>query len=615
MDMLSHRRKRRGAVRDGEHKAAGRSLVAQLLWEERRAVGVTFACSLLAAALEGTGIGLLIPLLHSITDPAGEPLRSGIGWVDAWVLAADEPPLRRLYQVSAAIFVSIGLRTGLGYVGQVSSLKVAERVLHRVRTRLFAQLSDVALSFYASTRSGDLLNTLLNEVRRVGIMFNTVANILIRGLVLVAYAALALWMSWELTAIALCFLALLSLALRSVVAKTRGRGREVAEAYGEMAAVAGDFIAGGKTVRAFGAEAYERARFHEASQRVAERSVRTGRASSAVKPIAEALASGVLIALVVVSAHLLVTGGDLTVPTLLTFLFALFRLLPIVHELNNARATLASVHGSWLRVLSMLARDDKPYLEDGALEPPPLREAIRFENVSFAYEPGRPVLRDVSLTIRRGQTLALVGASGAGKSTLVDLVPRLADPTEGRVLLDGVDLRDLRLDALRSKIAVVSQDTFLFHETVARNIAYGLEGVPTERVREVARLANALGFIEALPDGFDTVLGDRGVRLSGGQRQRIAIARALLRDPEILILDEATSSLDSVSERAIQDALGTLKRDRTVITVAHRLSTIEDADVVVVLEKGKVVEAGTYEELVALKGELWKYHALQFQVA
>lgn len=593
----------------------GRQLVARLLWQERRTVAVTLVCSMVAAALEGTGIGLLVPLLQSITNPDAEPLRSGIQWVDAWILAVDEPPLRRLYQVSAAIFVSIGLRSALGYAGHVQSVQVTERSLHRLRLMLFDQLKDVALSFYTSARSGELLGTVLGEVRRVGLIFQAISNVMIRGLVLVAYAVLALWMSWKLTAIALVFLALLSLALRTLVMRTKRRGRVIARAYGRLGAVTGDFIAGVKTVRTFGAEASEEARFRAASEDVAYNSIRTGRAASAVKPVAEALASGVLIALVVASTHLLVTGGELTVPTLLAFLFALFRLLPIVHELNSARAVLASLHGSWVQILHMLRRDDKPYLQDGTREPGPFRDALRFDNVTFAYEPGRPVLQNVSLTVRKGQAVALVGASGAGKSTLVDLIPRLADPSAGRVLLDGVDLRELRVDALRARIAVVSQDTFLFHDTVTRNIAYGLEDVPMERVREVARLAYALDFIEALPQGFETVLGDRGVRLSGGQRQRIAIARALLRDPEILILDEATSSLDSVSERLIQEALNNLKQDRTVLTVAHRLSTIEDADVVAVMEKGRIVETGTYGELVERRGHLWKYHAIQFQVA
>jgi len=432
---------------------------------------------------------------------------------------------------------------------------------------------------------------------------------------MVAYAALALWMSWKMTAIALVFLVLLSLSLSFIIRITKKEGFVIARANSKVASVVGEFISGIKTVKAFGTEPYELTRFREASVSVMRSVIRTGQAGASVKPVAEALASGVLIVLIVLSVRLLVVGGDLAVPTLLAFLFAIFRLLPLVNELNNARGRLANVHGSWTHTLNFLARGDKPYLCNGLNTSGPLRRAIRFENVSFAYEPGRPVLQGINLTICRGETIALVGASGAGKSTLVDLIPRFADPTQGRVLYDGTDLRDLRLNSLRAKLAIVNQDTFLFNDTVAGNIAYGLKQVPYERIREVAEQANALHFIEELPEGFETVLGDRGVRLSGGQRQRIAIARALLRDPEILVLDEATSALDSITEQLVQESLERLMAGRTVIVIAHRLSTLEHADQVVVLEAGKIVEQGRYDDLIEQEGKLWEYHSVQYQAA
>ncbi|HEY9708750.1 MAG TPA: ATP-binding cassette domain-containing protein, partial [Oculatellaceae cyanobacterium] len=225
------------------------------------------------------------------------------------------------------------------------------------------------------------------------------------------------------------------------------------------------------------------------------------------------------------------------------------------------------------------------------------------------------ILQDITLTIERGQTTALVGASGAGKTTLADLIPRFYDPTQGQVLIDGVDLQKFEINSLRRKMAVVSQDTFIFNTSVRNNIAYGTQGASEEAILEAARLANALEFIQEMPEGFETQLGDRGVRLSGGQRQRIAIARALLRSPEILILDEATSALDSVSERLIQESLEKLAVGRTVIAIAHRLSTIAQADKVVVLEHGHIVEQGKYQELLEQRGKLWKYHQMQHELA
>jgi len=596
---------------DEAHGKPGRRLIAGLLWQERRTVAATVAFSVAAAALEGVGIGLLIPLLQSITDPAAAPLASGVGWIDQWVLAVGAPPLVRLYRVSAAIFVSIVLRSALAFGGQVASIATTERILHRLRMRVFDVLIDVPLRYVATHRAGHLLNTATTELQRLRYLFVTVSNMFIRGLVLVAYAVLALWLSWQLTAIALVLMAALSLSLKRLVERTRDRGRVIAEANGGVAAVVTEVVHGMRTVKAFVAEPFERGRFHRASERAATSMYRSGAVGAAVRPIGEALASGVLVGLVVVSVRLLVAGGSMTVPSLLAFLFAIFRLLPIVHDLNHGRGVLANLHGSWTHVLAFLDRADKAPLPSGERVPGGLREGLRLDGVTFAYEPGQPVLRAVSFEVRRGQTVALVGASGAGKSTLVDLVPRFADPDAGAILWDGVDLRAFDLAALRAQVAVVSQDTFLFHDTVTANIAYGVAHPDPARLEEVARQANALEFIEALPDGFETLLGDRGVRLSGGQRQRIAIARALYRDPEVLLLDEATSALDSVSERLIQDSLEKLMVGRTAIVVAHRLSTVESADLVVVLEEGEVVEVGTYEELVARRGRLWEFHRLQ----
>jgi subfamily B ATP-binding cassette protein MsbA len=260
-----------------------------------------------------------------------------------------------------------------------------------------------------------------------------------------------------------------------------------------------------------------------------------------------------------------------------------------------------------------LRTDNKDYFPNGHLEFSGLKRAINLVSVDFGYEPQNLVLHDISLTIERGKMTALVGGSGAGKSTLADLIPRFYDPTRGTILIDGVDLKTYEIKSLRQKLAVVSQDTFIFNANVRDNIAYALEGVEEADIVEAARQAYALEFIQQLPEGFNTQLGDRGVRLSGGQRQRLAIARALLRDPEILILDEATSALDSVSERLIQESLEKLSMGRTVIAIAHRLSTITRADQVVVLEQGRIVEQGKYQELLEQRGRLWKYHQMQHE--
>jgi len=310
-----------------------------------------------------------------------------------------------------------------------------------------------------------------------------------------------------------------------------------------------------------------------------------------------------------------VMPGLMSAAMLLTFLFALFRLLPMVQTLNGLRGQWAWQRGSLENVAEFLSNRNKPYLSDGKRKFDVLEHSIEIENVSFAYQSSEMVLKGINMTISRGETVAFVGATGAGKSTLADVIARLYDPTRGCILFDGRDLREYTIDSLRNAVAVVSQDTFLFNRSVRYNLAYGLNNASDRQLRWAAEQANALDFIEALEEGLDTQLGDRGTRLSGGQRQRIAIARALLRDPEILILDEATSALDSVTEQLVQQALERLMDSRTVIAIAHRLSTIEHADKVVVLEDGEIIEQGTYDELLARRGQLWEYHSIQYQAA
>ena len=594
--------------------SAPQQLLLGQLRRERALVFATVGFSLGAALFEGASVGLLVPLLGSL-QPDAPAFATGWNVFDRWVLGVGQPPSLRLYQVSAFVLASILLRSAFGYGAQVYGLRLREQMVDNVRRAIFDQLGAVSLRFYAQARTGDLVNTATTETVRLGYFLGTAVQVFTEGFKLVAYVVLAFMLSWKLTLVAVGLLGAVSVLLRTILRQTRQRSEAVTTANGDLSARITEFIHGIRTVVSSGSEEFERSRFYEVSERVRDHSVRTGTRSALARPVSEMLAAGVLIGIVVVSVRVFVFGGALSMGALLTFLFALFRLVPIVQHLNNTRSNLAANWGSINSIALLLSRDDKPYLQGGTEPVPPLRGELRFEDVSFGYDVREPVLKAVSLAVPAHSTVAFVGASGSGKSTLMGLVPRFFDPTHGRVLLDGVDLREFRLDALRARIATVSQDTFLFNDTVANNIAYGLDGVSLEQIRKAARQANALEFIEAMPRGFETTLGERGTRLSGGQRQRIAIARAILRDPEVLILDEATSALDSVSEQLVQKSLERLTVGRTVLVIAHRLSTVRSADHVVVLEGGRIVEQGTYDGLVGRRGRLSEYHDAQFATA
>lgn len=577
-------------------------------------IAITIVFSFSASIFEGFSIGMLIPFLQTFTEDS-ETFSTGVMWVDTYLLGVNASDIERLYRICGVILLATWLRVSCTYGASVFATISRTRIVEHLRMRLVDQLQAVSLGFYTKTRKGELLNSIMTEIGRTTTSLGILFTLLTRGSMLLIYVGLMFWISWQLSASVLVLFALLSVALSRLIGKVRERGKEVTQASEEFTSSISEFLDGIRTVIAYNKQEYERSRLYQVARRLSDSVIESTKQQSVVKPLSEGVLGTILIIFLVITMQFFVVNGNLDIAFVLTYLFALFRAMPIVHELNNQRSEWAKNRAGLSNIAELLRTDDKPYLEDGSQEVAPLQRGIVFDNVSFSYEPGIMVLEDINVEIERGKMTAIVGASGAGKSTLVDLVPRFHDPTEGRILYDGTDLRDLKKYSLREQIAVVSQATHIFNDTVTANIAYGVSDVSEARIRRVAEQANSLEFIEEMERGFNTTLGDKGTRLSGGQRQRIAIARALLRDPEILILDEATSSLDSVSERMVQSSLELLMEGRTVIAIAHRLSTIENADWVIVLEDGEIVEQGTYDELLERRGQLWKYHSLQFQLA
>jgi subfamily B ATP-binding cassette protein MsbA len=370
--------------------------------------------------------------------------------------------------------------------------------------------------------------------------------------------------------------------------------------------------AGARVVKGFGMEAYERARFDDANQRFYRAFVRLRRVSAAARPVSEYAIVLVAVAMLWFGGRQIFVSHTLQPQEFVLFVTALLSTISPIKSLSEVNANVQQGVAAGERIFALIDTPPTEVDAPGARALPPLRQAIRFEKVTFGYDRERPVLREVSFEVRRGEVVALVGVSGSGKSTLLDLLARFHEPDHGRVTLDGVDLREGTLASIRGQLGIVTQETLLFHDTVARNIAYGNTDAPPGAIEAAARAAHAHEFVSRLPQGYDTLIGERGTRFSGGERQRLAIARALLRNPAILLLDEATSALDIESERLVQEALDRLMRDRTVLVVAHRLSTVQHADRIVVLDLGTVAATGTHGQLMEEGGVYRRLYEMQF---
>ncbi len=566
-----------------------------------------------SALFNGVSTVLVVPVVLSILDQNID-LGTAPVFIKAILSPFDSIPQDyRLAVMTGAILLAIALKNLTSYLSTLAGGALKRALVADLREQALGMLLEVDFDFFCKTRVGDILNRINTEIGRAASSISAVIRMVNSAITILFFVAGLLFMSWQLTVASTILLSLIQVVNQYYVIRARTFGRQLSELSKEYSIRLTESLTGIRLIKETANEVKE---YDEISNLIRQRErldFQSQANSAAIGPISEM--SGIIALIVIVFLGRTFFSGQLreVAAGLLVYLMLLLRLIPFFSQLNGARSQFANFSASVDVVTDFLRRSDKSFMKNGDRPYELLKEGIHFNHLYFSY-PGSSdvVLKDVNLFLPKGKVLALVGASGAGKSTLADLLPRFYDPTAGSITIDGVNLQAFDLKTLRRSMGIVSQEAFLFNDTIRNNIAYARHDATDDEILDAIKRANAYEFIEQLPKGLDTQIGDRGVMLSGGQRQRLAIARALLKNSDILILDEATSALDTVSERLVQAALDDISRDRTTLVIAHRLSTIQNADQIAVLNQGEVVETGTHNELLLKNGYYARLYSMQF---
>ena len=510
--------------------------------------------------------------------------------------------------VSGAVLIVMTLLKTACYFGSSATLiPLRTGVVRDIRIQVYNKVMGLPLSFFSEERKGDIISRMSSDVSGLETSLSNSLEMLIKNPIAIVVTLFSLFfLSWELTLFVLVAMPALAWAMGAISRKLKRKSKEAQNYWGTLLAQLDETLGGLRIIKAFLAEGKMKQRFADINNTYRNAVMRMTIRQSAAHPASEFMGTGIIVIVMWAGGYIILNGtSGMEGATFIYYLVLLYNILNPIKDLSKAFYNIPIGMGCWERVDKILSAEN-PIKE--AVKPellPNFEQGIEFKGVDFHYAPGNPVLRGINLTVEKGKTIALVGQSGSGKSTLVDLVPRFHDVTGGSITIDGSDIRDISIRDLRALIGNVNQEAILFNDTIFNNISFGVEGATMEQVVEAAKIANAHEFIMESEQGYDTIIGDRGCRLSGGQRQRLSIARAILKNPPILILDEATSALDTESERLVQEALERLMKSRTTIAIAHRLSTIKHADEICVMLEGEIVERGTHESLLA-KGGYYK---------
>lgn len=604
---------------------AGSSRVLRLLHYARRYTPAVIIAVIMAAGVglfDGFRVLLVGPIFDNVLHPGGVPRKSislipsGFGHFQLTLQQLVPSGLHNSWNMVAYALVLSTLLKGIcGYAGTYLASYAGFGTITDLRDDLYDAILRRSVSFFQKHSTGTLLSALVNDIERVQLAMSSVLSGFLQQLfTLVAMTALVIVLGGELAWILVLFIPLVFLSMRRIGRGVRRSTRKGQDKLAEIQNILHETITGNRIVKAFNMEGWELVRFREAARRLLRANMRTVSAQAVSSPLMD-LIGAIAIALLLRVGHAAINHHSMQPGVFLALIVALFKLYDPIRRFAVYYNSFQQAVGSSQAIFDFIDDEDHVVEKPNAVALGEFHQAITLDHVGFSYsdeEGVKEVLDDINLTISRGEVVALVGPSGAGKSTLVNLIPRFFDVTSGRVLIDGHDLRDVTLSSLRHQVANVTQDTILFNDTVRNNIAYGQPEVPLQRVHQAAKAALAHDFIERMPDGYNTVIGEKGFRLSGGERQRLAIARAILKDAPILILDEATSALDAESEALVQTALANLMNDRTSIVIAHRLSTVRRADRIAVIESGRITAIGPHEQLLLSSPTYQKLYKLQF---
>ncbi len=597
-----------------------------------RQLSLSIFFTILFSIFSGVSIYLAIPLLETLFSQdyisalskfgsskgfLSDIKQAFFGFLFRYVFVGSHSEI--LLKICLLIIVAFFLKNVSAYFQAYFMAYVEQGLVKDIRNELYRHLHMLPLEYFSSERTGNLISRVTNDVTIINTGISaTFLNLIREPLLIIVFLGIAVSLSWQLTLISFLVLPFALYFISRLGIRIHKESGILQEKMADITSVLQETITGAKVVKAFGMEEFENKKFQKETLKYFKTLLKITRIKNLASPITEFLSVIAGVAIIWYGGMQVLELGTMRASEFLTFLIAIFQIMPPVKELTGVNNRIQESTAAAKRVFEILDLEPSIKEAENAIELEEFKNEIVFEDVWFAYNSngvnGDFVLKNINLIVKKGEILAIVGPSGAGKSTLVDLIPRFYDPVKGRILIDGIDLRMLKIKSLREKIGIVAQETILFNDTVRNNIAYGLQDCPMERIIEAAIMANAHDFIMQLPNGYDTVIGERGIKLSGGERQRISIARALLKNPPILILDEATSNLDAESEILIQEAIERLMKNRTVFVIAHRLSTIRNADRIIVIDNGKIVQEGKHEELVKQEGLYQKLYKMQFNL-